>query len=177
MSTLSLVFTGLLVLTTINCTLGSPVKRQVATTTPVTYQQFVNLPIGATRAQITQSFNNNPGVVTSESSFSNYLVEIVQYTNTNPIAAISLVLTNGLLTTKGQSGLSLTKYPMTFEQYNKITTGTPKAEVQSNAGAGELMGASLYSEIYGYIGSTTSYASAQITYTKGLVMSKFEYGL
>ena len=181
MSHFSFIITVLLILgTTVNYALSAPVKRQTTATT-ITYAQFLGMQINWTRNQVTQYMNNNPGIVNAETSVPGVVdVQMVQYTNTNPIGVIELIFTNGLLTSKSQSGLNPNKYPITRAQYDQISINMLQSQVISIVGnGGQIMGEGTNSvELVGYNGSdAASYAVVLITFINGIVTAKVEVGL
>jgi hypothetical protein len=128
-----------------------------ATTTAqtITYQQFLDVPIGATLEQITQLLNNSGQIISLT----------LQYTNTNPFGDALFILTNNQLTTKSQSGLTQNQYPITLAQYNQITIGMTIAQVTSLVGnGGQVVGEGTDSILIVSYNGNQFASLAQITY-------------
>jgi hypothetical protein len=162
----------------VSCSFGAPVKRQ--TTTPITYAQFVNLPLGSSPTQVSQNFNGNTGIVESEVSVPGVLdIKIIQYSNTNPVYNVQLTFTNNLLTMKAQSGLNTNQYPITRNTYNQVAMGMTRAAVTALLGsAGQLTGAGSGGiEVYSYNAPGAAFALVTFTFTQGSLTGRFEYGL
>jgi hypothetical protein len=178
MSSIILIVASILLTATISLSSGVPIAKRAVTQT-ITYNQFLGLQIGWTLQQITAYLNNNLGIVQTEMMIGNIDLKTIQYTNTNPIGAVILLLTNNQLTTKSQSGLNQNQYPISRTQYDQITMGMTSAQVTSLVGSeGQVISQSTSSvESFGYNGNTNSYAIVQVTFSQGIVTSKLEIGM
>ena len=179
MCTLNFIITYLLVLATVNYSNAAPVKRQISTTTLITYDQFLNLPLESTPDQITKNFNGNPGVVAYQSALPGLpSTKVIEYSSKDPVYFVMLTLSNGKLTNKAQSGLDAKQYPITAEQYAEIKVGMSKAAVTSLVGEGQVLGAAVGGyETIGYNARGLHLATVFITYSHGQVALKVEGGL
>jgi len=179
MCTPNFIITFLLVLTTVNYSNGAPIKRQTSTTTLITYEQFLNLPLQSTPDQITQNFNGNPGVVAYESDIPGLTsTTIIEYSSLNPDYFVILTLSNDQLTNKAQSGLDANQYPITANQYGDITLGMSKDTVTSLVGEGQVVGVTVGGyETIGYNAPGLNLPTVFITYLQGQVVLKVEGGL
>jgi hypothetical protein len=184
MSSTSIIIASILLIAAVSISVSAPVAKTVTTQT-VTYAQFVALQMYWTRAQVTQYLNNNAGVVQTEMEVGTTDILTVQYTNTNPVGVLILFFTNNQLTTKSQSGLNPNTFPINRAEFDQIAMGMSTAQVNSLVGnAGQLLAQTetlaqtgTLTQTIGYTGDTSIYATVQITYLQGEVISKLEVGL
>jgi hypothetical protein len=175
MSSTSIFIVSILLAATVSLSTSALISKR-ATTSTITYAQFLGIQIGWTRNQTTQYLNNNAGLVQSEFAFGGIDILTVQYTNPTPYGSLTLLLTNNQLTTKIQAGLNQNQYPISRQQFEAISMGMTTAQVTTLVGsAGQITSQSTNSAItVGYNGNTNAYSSVQITFAQGIVTGKLE---
>lgn len=149
----------------------------------VTFQQYTNIKIGWTQAQVTKLLGGS-GTIVSEvgSKGSSSQMTTVQYTGSNSYFALAhFGFRNGVLYSKAQFRLDTGTYTITEKQYNQIKIGWTRNQLTNLVGSqgsttAEAGTGSTASVVVEYTPAGSTYGLVMLVFTNGKLSYKTAMG-
>ncbi|WP_027623988.1 DUF3862 domain-containing protein [Clostridium lundense] len=144
--------------------------------TKVTYENFINVKMGAKYADVVKILGEGKELSSSEVSG----IKTAMYSwNGSGISNMNVTIQNGVVIGKGQVGLKEMDAKVTLEKYNKIKEGSTYDQVKAIFGDGQVMSQTKIMDeesiIYSWINKNG--ANMNCTFSGGKLMLKAQFNL